>query len=102
MEELAARAVHAFVGMGAEIVTLGLEQVCWHISAPIAVEVREGRAHRGKGDSMSDGGRDYTAPALTGTENLFSEVGIQQKVVQFGIAIKSVLDPAQEGTPDDA
>jgi hypothetical protein len=51
VEKLAAALVHAFVGVGAEVVALGLEEIGWQDGGAVAVEEREGGREGGEGDT---------------------------------------------------
>src|SRR5262249_61400173 len=46
VEELAARLVGPLVGVGAEVVALGLQEIRGQAAGAVAVEVGQGRAHR--------------------------------------------------------
>ncbi len=62
MEELAARFVDPLVGVGAEVIPLGLEEVGGKLRAPVAVEKRESGAEAGKRDSHEGPFGDNFAP----------------------------------------
>src|SRR5437899_9390332 len=62
VEELATRLVHAFVGVRAEVIALGLEQVRGQAFAAEAVEERQRGAERRHGDAFAHGGAHHLAP----------------------------------------
>jgi hypothetical protein len=101
VEELAARLVEALVGMGAEVVALGLQQVGRQARAAVAVEVGQGRAEAGIG--MPIGRRPSrrpraARPAWALTMVRFFEERVQQQVAQARIVVEGVLDLAEEDT----
>ena len=55
--------IRALVGVGAEVVALGLDQVGGETVAAQHVEVAEGIAHGEAGDAVADRGADHLSPA---------------------------------------
>src|SRR5262245_41824103 len=80
VEGLAARRVHALVGVGAEVIALALEQVGGEHRGAIAVEVCE-RAHEGgAGDPCLRRHRDHAPPARLAPRELTPEVRVEEQV----------------------
>ena len=61
-----ARLVDAVVGVGAEVVALGLQQVGRQPVAAVAVVVGQGRGEGRRGDAQLDGRRDDVPPGGLG------------------------------------
>src|ERR1043165_4740336 len=98
----AGRVVEALVGVGAEIIALGLEQIGGETFAAVGVEEGEGGAEGGDGDAFLGGNRDNGAPrAVRGLYSL-AEERIEQEVGQLGIFIEGFFDFAQKDAADDA
>lgn len=88
--------------MGAEVIALGLEQVCGQAFTAEAIEEGERGAERGNGDAFADcAGDDFTPGALAVFDGLFEE-GVEQEVLEFGFAVEGAFDIAEEGATDDA
>src|SRR5208283_4348521 len=98
----AAGGVEALVGMGAEVVALGLEEIGRQPLASVPVEVAQaGREGRG-GHAAEGGGRDYLAPAPLGCDDLVPEEGGEEEVGHARIRVEGFLDPAEEDRAYDA
>src|ERR1043166_6003614 len=92
----AGRVVEALVGVGAEIIALGLEQIGGGTFAAVGVEEGEGGAEGGDGDAFLGGNRDNGAPrAVRGLYSL-AEERIEQEVGQLGIFIEGFFDFARK------
>ncbi len=102
VEENAAGLIHALVGVSAEIVALGLEEVGGKAPCAVGVEVGDRSADGRHGYSVSDRQNGNSPPAGLSILQLPAEEGIQQKVGQGGVGIEGVLDLAQELGSDDA
>src|SRR6516225_9368490 len=76
VEELFAGLVDTFVGVGAEIIALGLEEVGGEPGTTVAVEVGQGRAHRRQGNAVGNAGADGPAPAGLGPLHLGRKIRI--------------------------
>lgn len=76
MEELASGLIDAFVGVGAEVVALGLEQICGEAFGAVAVEEGEGGAEGGNGDAALSGDGDDVAPAFLAVTDFAFEIGV--------------------------
>src|SRR3981081_2436761 len=102
MEELAAGLVDALVGVGAEEVSLCLQQICRQAGGAESVVERERRGEswcRHAGLNRLD---DATAPGgFVIVQHLAEKIGDQQ-VGEVRILIISFLDLAQETAADDA
>ena len=96
MEELAARLVDTLIGVRAEEVTLGLQQIGRQALGTVAViecqSCREGR----RGNPISDAVNDGAAPgALILVQDAFEEI-IKQKVGEVRILLVSHFDFAEK------
>ena len=102
MEGTFARLVDTHVGMGTEVVTLGLEQVGRQALAAEAVVVGQRRGERRGSDAELDRRFDDVSPCVLCLFNRFFEVRIQQQVFKVGIGVERFLDPFEERRTDDA
>src|SRR5579884_4517139 len=102
MKKLAARLVDALIGVGAEEVTLGLQQVGRQAFRAVSVKKRERSGKRRGGDAETNCVNDGFAPGgLIVVQRLTEEI-VQQQVGQFGVLIIGFFDFAQKTAPDDA
>lgn len=93
--------IQALVGVRAEVVTLGLEQVSGeHLVAQTIVEV-EGGGEGGSGDTEDDGLGNDVSPGILGLGGGLLEEGIEEEVLKLGVVGVGILDLAQEGRADD-
>ena len=96
VEELAARLVDALVGVGAEVVALGLEQVRGQAAAAVAVEVGQGGCIAGSGMPFAAAvATTRRQPSWPGSISL-AEVRIEQQVRELRVAVERLLDLAEE------
>ena len=91
MEELAALAVYALIGMCAEVVALSLEQVSGQTLAAVAVEVGECGSHCGSGHARCDSETADASPARLALLDDLCEIGVKEQVCQLGIIDVSLL-----------
>src|ERR1035437_230956 len=96
VEELAAGLVEALVGVGAEVVALGLEQVCRQAAGAVAVEECERGGERRSGYAELDGGHDRLAPGRLILINGAREELVEQQIVEILLFVEGGLDVAQE------
>ena len=102
MEHLAARLVGALVGVGAEEIALGLQQVGGQHGTTITIVVTERGAECRHRDAGECGHRDHFAPVLLrGVEN-FLEERCEHQVVERGVFAVGIGDAVQEARADDA
>lgn len=102
MEELPARLVNALVGVGPEVVALGLHQVGGKGAAAVAVEVGQGAAEgRGPEAVQRGGGHHLTPGGLTVLDDV-GEVRVQEQVGEVRVLVVGGLDVLEEAGPDDA
>ena len=94
--------VGAFVGVGAEVVALGLQQVCRQAVAAVAVVVGQGGGERGDGDAEFGGRCDDVPPRVLGFVDRFGEVRREQQVFELRIGVERFFDAVEEHGPDDA
>jgi hypothetical protein len=85
VEELAAGLVGALVGVRAEVVALGLEQVGRQAGRAVAVVVGRARAERRRGHAALGGERDDLAPVRLRLLDGLVEVRIEQQVREVGL-----------------
>mmetsp|Transcript_4155 Transcript_4155/g.13384 ORF Transcript_4155/g.13384 Transcript_4155/m.13384 type:complete len:478 (+) Transcript_4155:362-1795(+) len=102
MVELVARLVHALEGVGAEEVTLRLDQVGRQAGAAVLVKVGEGGGHGGAGDAGGDAERDDAAPGGLALVDVVRELWVHQQRGQVGVAVVRLLDAVEEDGADDA
>ena len=91
-----ARFIDALVSMRAEEIALRLQEIRGQPRLAIAVEVGERGAKGGHGDAMLDRGGDGDAPVVLRLLDDVGEIGIEQKIVQRGIALVGFDDSIQE------
>ena len=96
VEELAARLVDALVGVGAEVVALGLEQVGGQALGAVAVVEGERGGEGGRGHADLDGVDDGLAPACLVLVHSAREEIVEQQVGEVGILVEGGLDVAEE------
>ena len=102
MEEFASLAVGALIGVCAEVVALGLQQVGREAFAAEGVkETERGRKGRG-GDALLGGGGDDVAPATLALADLALEMRIKQQVREPLALVECLLDFSEELAADDA
>ena len=102
VEELSPGTVGALIGVGSEVVTLGLEHVGRQPLGPIAVIVLEGGSHRRCGDSVGDSLADDVPPSLLSLRELALEIRVEQDVGDVGIPVEGFLYLSEEYAADDA
>jgi hypothetical protein len=102
VEDFSLGRVNALVGVRAEVVPLGLQQIRRQTSGGIAVEPGEGRGEGRGGDPRAQGPGRHLPPGGKQLLDLRAEILVQQQVFQAGIPVKGLLDPAKERAPDDA
>ena len=102
VEELPARLVDALVGMGAEIVALGLEQVRREPRGAVAVVEGERRGEGRHGDAAAHRGGNNAPPGGFALREYLAEVVVEHQIRQLLVAGKGVLDAAQEHAADNA
>ena len=97
-----ARFVDPFVSVRAEEIALRLQQIRWQTRRAITVEVSERRRKRRDSDAIFDRGGDGDPPVVLRVFDNVSEIGVEQQIVQRGIAFVSVNDAIQKLCPNDA
>ena len=94
--------VHTLVGVGAEVIPLGLQHIGIAVGGTVRVEVRQGAAQRHYGHTPFRGQRYYTTPAGPGFFQCFRKEVAEQQVLHTGLLRKAFADVIQEPGPDDA
>ena len=94
--------VGPLVGVRAEQVALGLDQVRREPLAAVAVVVGQGGREGRDGDAQPGGLADDPPPAVLALPDGLGEVGGQQQVRQVPVLVVGVLDAVQEAGADDA
>src|ERR1035438_6618564 len=102
MEELAAGLVEALIGMRAEIVALGLEEVGREPLAAIRVIERQRGAKGRHRDALAGGQGDDLTPGALGILNGLAEERIEQQIREIRILVEAFLDLGEERAADDA
>jgi len=87
MEELAAGLIHTLVGVGSEVVALGLEEVGGEPGGAVGVVVAQGAGEGGHGHAVDCGASDDCSPVVLVALDDASKVLIKQEVGQIGVAL---------------
>ena len=101
MEELAARPVHALVGVGAEVVALGLDQIGRQPLVTVAVVKGQGAGHGRDGDPRFHRPGDHPPPGPLRRFHLLPEIRVEQQVAQGRVPVEGFFDFAQKDGADD-
>src|SRR5579859_7599990 len=101
MLELAARTIDAFVGVGSEVIPLGLQQVGRQSFAAIAVVEIQSGGKSGGGDSGLGRFGDGVAPATLSLRDRLFEIRIKHQIGQLGFLVVGLLDVAKKTAADD-
>src|SRR5438552_18182821 len=80
VEEFAARLVNPYVGMSAEIIALGLEQVRREHRGALLIVKRQGGAERRNGNAALHRGSHDIAPAVLAALDFTAEIIVRQHV----------------------
>ena len=102
VEELSARTVSALVSVGAEVVTLSLEQVGRNAVAAVAVIVSEGSGESRNRNAVGESSGKHVAPAGLSLFELLAEERVNHEILKGRIVGESLFDLAQEDRTDDA
>ena len=94
--------IGAIVGMGAEIIALGLQQIRRQVGRAVAVEIGQGRGERRRGNAQLDGRFDHVPPCRLGLFHGLREIRSQKQVFQLRIGVERFLDAFQKHRADDA
>lgn len=89
-------------GMGAEVISLGLEQVGWKILGAVTIEPRKSSRESRGWDAKKSGLGDDVAPAGLGfVDSLVKEV-VEEKVLKVRIGTVGSCDILEEDGTNDA
>lgn len=89
-------------GMGAEVISLTLEQVGGQVLGAVAVEPGQSGGEGGRWDTEEGGGADDVSPAgLRGVDGFVEEV-VEEEVLQVVVLSVGGGDVLQEDGADDA
>ena len=103
VEELAARRVDALVGVRAEVIALGLEEVGGEPRRAVAVEVGQRAAEGGHGDAVPHRERHDLAPGvLAARRSARLKYGSSIRFTRPGFAAVGLGDLLEEARADDA
>src|ERR1700730_5211971 len=94
--------VNPFVSMRAKEIALCLQQIGRQSCGTVTVEVGEGGAESRNGNAMLDGGGNGDAPIILRFCDDVGEIGIEEEVVQRGVALIRIHDAVQEFRANDA
>ena len=94
--------VDALVGVRAEEVALGLDEIRGQALAPVAVVVRERGGEGRNGNAEARGLADHATPTLLADTHGIGEVGREEQIRKVGLRIIGFFDPIQEAGADDA
>src|SRR5262245_44025192 len=102
MEELAARLINAFVGVGAEVIALGLQEICRETFGAVTVVESQSGAERRDGNAFLGGHGHNVAPGALGFLDLAFEKLIQKQIRELRIFVEGFLDVPKEAAANDA
>ena len=102
MKELPPGLVNPFIGVRPEIVPLGLEQIGWQTLRPVTVIEGKGRSQCWNGNSFLHGCCHNIAPGPMGSVESLPEERIQHQILQLGVLVEGLLDPAEKDAANDA
>lgn len=97
-----ARLVEEFVGVGAKVVPLRLNEIGGQHLRAISVKEGEGSGEAGRGNAQEDGIGDHLAPGGLALGDLSAEEVVEEEVVQTVVLLKGRLDVPQEDGANDA
>ena len=89
VDELAGR-VGPLVGVGAEEIALGLDQVARQALAAVAVVVGQARAEGRRADAVGDRLVDHAPPGILARVDLLLEVLVHQQVGQVRVLLEGL------------
>lgn len=89
-------------GVGAEVVTLGLEEVGREVLGAVAVEEGQSGAEGGGGDTPESTLGNNVSPAGLGVVDGLGEEVVEEQVLEVGVGAVGVGDVLQEDGADDA
>src|SRR3569833_292379 len=102
MEELTARFVDALVGVRAEVVALGLEEISGQTSRAVAIiEGKRGREGR-SGHAKRNRAGECATPGFLVLVEYAGEEAVEQEIAEVGSGLEGVFDFAEEAAADDA
>ena len=94
--------VDAPIGVGAEVIPLGLEQIRREARLPVAVDVSQRGAEGGAGHPEVRSGFDNLAQALAGFVDKPAELAVHHQVCQVGLDAEGRPDGLEQLGPYDA
>src|SRR5919199_6839421 len=95
------RTVEAFVGMGAEVVALGLGQIGGKTRAAVGVEISQRSAQSRDRDACGNRSLNHAAPALLPLGNRSPEIVVEEQVRQLGISTEGRGDVVEKDGADN-
>src|SRR5262245_8612146 len=102
MEEVAARLIRALVGVRAEVISLGLQQVRREARRAITVVLRASAHERRGADAVLSCQRHDPPPVRLTIPYSIVEVGIQEEIHEITVSPVGVRDLLEEARSDDA
>jgi hypothetical protein len=88
MEEFTPRPVGPLIGVGAEIVTLGLQKISRQFFGAVPVEIGQGGRKRRYGNSVGYRSGNNPAPAFLALFHFFNKERIEQEICEAMNLIK--------------
>ena len=94
--------VDALVGVGAEVIALGLQQVGRQPVLAVAVVIGKRRAKAGTGMPSCDGRRDHVPPGGCAFSTARVKYGASSRFSKLRVGVERFLDAIQKRGPNDA
>ena len=102
VDRVGIRPVDSPVGVGTEVVSLGLEEVGRKASPAVAVAIGQRRAEGRSRDPQLDGLANHAAPGGLVLIDRLEEEGVEQQVVQVRSIGEGIPYSLEEASPDNA
>jgi hypothetical protein len=89
-------------GVGTEIISLGLDEVCWSVCSSVSVEEVQGGTETWGWDAQVNGSLDDASPAWLGLVNSIIEELVEQQVLEVRVGTIGLGDVLEEDRSNDA
>ncbi len=102
MEKVTAGAVNSFIGVRAEVVALGLDEIGREPLPAVAIVEGQAAGEGGHGDAQLHGAGDRIAPAQFRGLHFLPEVVVEQQVGELWLSPEGLHDLVEKGSANDA